>query len=196
MTPIPLNTAGTTIAICDTRVKHELSSSEYNTRRAECERGVELLSQWLPGIRSLRDVSLSDLQAHEAQLPEPVRSRCRHVVTENARTLNAADALRADNFGEMGQLMYASHVSLRDDYEVSSRELDVLVEIAASIEGVYGSRMTGGGFGGCTVNLLRREALEKFQEQIAAEYNKVSGTTATIYISEPGDGAREITGLL
>ncbi|MDX6693469.1 MAG: galactokinase [Blastocatellia bacterium] len=195
ITPIPLNTAGTTIAICDTRVKHELSSSEYNTRRAECERGVELLKSWLPGIRSLRDVSLSDLQAHEEKLPEPVRSRCRHVVTENSRTLAAADALRADDFGEMGQLMYASHVSLRDDYEVSSRELDVLVEIAATVEGVYGSRMTGGGFGGCTVNLLRRAALEKFQEQVAAEYNKATGTTATIYISEPGDGAREITGL-
>jgi galactokinase len=192
MSLIPIKTTSTAIAICDTRVKHELASSEYNTRRAECERGVELFSRWLPGIRSLRDVSLGDFQAHEEQLPEPIRSRCRHVVTENARTLRAADVLRADDFGEMGRLMRASHDSLRDDYEVSCRELDVLVEIAASIDGVFGARMTGGGFGGCTVNLLEREALEKFQEQVAAEYNKATGKLPLIYISNPADGAREI----
>jgi galactokinase len=196
MSLIPLDTSSTAIAICDTRVKHELSSSEYNTRRAECERGVEMFRRWLPGIRSLRDVSLSDFRAHEEQLPEPIRSRCRHVVTENARTLRAADALRADDFGEMGRLMRESHDSLRDDYEVSCRELDVLVEIASSVDGVLGARMTGGGFGGCTVNLLGREALGTFQEQVAAEYNKATGKPPTIYISDPADGAREITDLL
>jgi galactokinase len=193
---IPLDTSDTAIAICDTRVKHELSSSEYNRRRAECERGVELLRQRFPGIRALRDVSLSDFQSHEEQLPEPIRSRCRHVVTEIARTLRAADALRVNDFQEMGRLMRESHVSLRDDYEVSCRELNLLVEIANSVEGVFGARMTGGGFGGCTVNLLRREALEKFQEQVAAEYNKATGRIPTIYISEPGDGASAITELL
>jgi galactokinase len=192
---VTLNTNSAAIAICDTRVKHELSSSEYNTRRAECERGVELLRRWLPGIRSLRDVSLSELQAHEEQLPEPLRSRCRHVVTENARTLRAAAALRADDFEEMGRLMQESHASLRDDYEVSCRELDALVEIATSVDGVFGARMTGGGFGGCTVSLLRREALEEFQGTVAAEYNKATGKTPTIYISDPADGAREITEL-
>jgi galactokinase len=191
----PLNDQSAAIAICDTGVKHELASSEYNTRRAECERGVELLRRWLPGIRSLRDVSASDLQAHEENLPEPIRSRCRHVVTENARTLGAAAALRADDFEEMGRLMQESHASLRDDYEVSCRELDALVEIASSVSGVFGARMTGGGFGGCTVNLLRREALEEFQGTVAAEYNRATGKTPTIYISEPGDGAREITEL-
>lgn len=193
MSLIPLDTTGTAIAICDTHVKHELSSSAYNTRRAECARGVELLQQWLPGIRSLRDVSLNDFQSHEEQLPEPVRSRCRHVLTENARTLRAAAALRAGDFAGMGRLMKASHESLRDDYEVSCRELDVMVEIASSVDGVFGARMTGGGFGGCTVNLVRREALERFQGTLRAEYNKATGKTPTIYISEPDDGAREIT---
>ncbi|HEY0404796.1 MAG TPA: galactokinase [Pyrinomonadaceae bacterium] len=189
---IPLDTTETTLAICDTRVRHELSSSEYNTRRAECERGVEMLSQWLPGIRSLRDVSTEDFQAHAEKLPALIRSRCRHVVTENARTLAAADALRANDFEEMGRLMYASHESLRVDYEVSCRELDVMVEIARSIEGVYGARMTGGGFGGCSIHLVRRAALERFQERMAAEYHRSTGKSPNIYFSEPSDGAREI----
>lgn len=193
MTQIPFDTSSVAIAVCDTHVKHELSSSEYNTRRSECEGGVQLLSEVLPGIRALRDVSVEDFQMHEELLPEPIRSRCRHVVTENARTLLAADALRASDFEEMGQLMFKSHESLRDDYAVSCMELDLMVEIAALIEGVYGARMTGGGFGGCTVNLVQRRALEKFQEKVAAEYNKATRKIPTIYISEPGDGAREIT---
>jgi galactokinase len=190
---IPLDTSEIVIAICDTRVKHELSSSEYNKRREECERGVEILSEALPGITALRDVSVADFEKYENRLPEPIRSRCRHVVTENARTLMAADALEAADFALMGQLMLKSHESLRDDYEVSCKELDALVEIATSIEGVRGARMTGGGFGGCTVNLVERRALEKFQEKVTGEYNKVTGKIPTIYISEPGNGAREIT---
>lgn len=190
---IPLDTSETVIAICDTRVKHELSSSEYNKRREECERGVEILREDLPGITALRDVSVADFEKYEDRLPEPIRSRCRHVVTENARTLSAADALRTGDFALMGRLMLKSHESLRDDYEVSCRELDALVEIATSIEGVRGARMTGGGFGGCTVNLVERRALEKFQEKVTGEYNKVTGLIPTIYISEPCDGAREIT---
>jgi galactokinase len=190
---IPLDTSRSAVAICDTRVKHQLSASAYNTRRAECERGVELLSRLLPGIRALRDVSLADFQACEEQLPEPVRSRCRHVVTENARTLAASRALKMGDFKEMGQLMFASHESLRKDYEVSCVELDAMVEIAADVEGVWGARMTGGGFGGCTVNLVRREALAKFQETITDGYNKATGRIPNIYISAPADGAKEIT---
>lgn len=191
---IPLDTSDTVIAICDTRVKHELSSSKYNKRREECERGVEILSGVLPGIRALRDVSVADFEKYEDRLSEPVRSRCRHVVTENTRTLMAADALRSGDFELMGRLMIKSHESLRDDYEVSCRELDALVEIVTSIEGVWGARMTGGGFGGCTVNLVERHALEKFQEKVTGEYNKVTSLIPTIYVSEPGDGAKEITG--
>jgi galactokinase len=192
MTQIPLDTSETAVAICNTGVKHELASSEYNTRRAECERGVEILRRVLPQIRALRDVGLPDFERHEGLLPEPIRSRCRHVVTENARTLAGADALKSGDFEEIGELMRASHESLRDDYQVSCAELDVMVEIASSIEGVYGARMTGGGFGGSTVNLVRREALKEFQEQVLDGYNKRTRRTPAIYISEPGAGAREI----
>ncbi|HEX8175764.1 MAG TPA: galactokinase [Pyrinomonadaceae bacterium] len=192
-TQIPLDTSSTVVAICDTGVKHELASSEYNTRRAECEQGVEILKRVLPGIRALRDVSVEELERHEGMLPEPLRSRCRHVVTENARTLRAADALRASDFEEIGRLMRASHTSLRDDYEVSCMELDVMTEVASSVKGVYGARMTGGGFGGSTVNLVRREALKEFQEAVVDGYNKRTQRTPTIYISEPGAGAREVT---
>jgi galactokinase len=171
MTQIPVDTSETVVAICDTGVKHELASSEYNTRRMECERGVEILRRVLPQIRALRDVGLLDFERHEGLLPE---------------------ALRSGEFEEIGELMRASHESLRDDYEVSCEELDVMVEIASSIEGVYGARMTGGGFGGSTVNLVRREALEEFQEQVLAGYNHHTRRTPTIYISEPGAGAREI----
>ncbi|MDT5121973.1 MAG: galactokinase [Acidobacteriota bacterium] len=195
MTQIPLDTSEVAIAICDTRVKHELSSSEYNRRREECERGLEILSELLPGIRALRDVSITDFEMSEERLPEPIRSRCRHVVTENARTLLAAAALRESDFREMGRLMLKSHESLRDDYAVSCLELDLMVDIATSLDGVYGARMTGGGFGGCTVNLVQRLALEKFQEKVITEYNKATGKIPTIYISEPGDGAKDMTEL-
>jgi galactokinase len=193
ITHIPLNTSSTVIVICDTRVKHELSSSEYNTRRAECERGVEILRQALPGIRALRDVSPDDFRAHEELLPEPIRSRCRHVVMENERTLHAAHALKEGDFDEVGRLMRASHESLRDDYEVSCRELDVLADAANSVEGVYGARMTGAGFGGCTVNLVRREALARFQDEVATRYYEGTGKKPIIYVSEAAEGAGEIT---
>jgi galactokinase len=195
ITQIPLDTSEVAIAICDTRVKHELSSSEYNRRREECERGIEILSELLPGIRALRDVSIADFEMSEERLPEPIRSRCRHVVTENARTLLAAAALRESDFREMGRLMLKSHESLRDDYAVSCLELDLMVDIATSLDGLYGARMTGGGFGGCTVNLVQRLALEKFQEKVITEYNKATGKIPTIYISEPGDGAKDMTEL-
>jgi galactokinase len=189
---IPMNMEGVSVAVCDTRVKHELSSSEYNKRRAECERGVELLREVLPGIRALRDVSPEQLARYEERLPEPVRRRCRHVVTENARTLGAAEALRTGDLLTMGQLMAASHRSLRDDYEVSSRELDALVEIAGRLSGVLGARMTGGGFGGCTVNLVRRDALAEFREVVTREYHLATGIQTDIYVVEASDGAKEI----
>jgi galactokinase len=189
---IPMNIEGVAVVVCDTRVKHELSSSEYNKRRAECARGVELLRQSLPGIRALRDVSTGEFEQYEDGLPEPVRSRCRHIVTENTRTLRAAEALRSGRLDVMGQLMHASHLSLRDDYEVSSAELDALVDIAGGISGVLGARMTGGGFGGCTVNLVRRETLQEFQELVSREYHRVTGYKTDIYVVEASDGAREI----
>jgi galactokinase len=192
---IPVDTTETLVVICDTRVKHELSASEYNMRRAECEQGVELLRRaGLANIRALRDVSEADLERYGNVLPDVVGRRCRHVVTENARTLDASAALREGRLEEMGRLMLASHESLRRDYEVSCRELDVLVEIATTslADATLGARMTGGGFGGCTVNLVRRDRLENFRETITREYNDATGLTPNIYVSEAGEGAKEI----
>jgi galactokinase len=189
---VPLAIAGAAVVVCDSGVKHALASSEYNARRAECERGVELLREVLPGIRALRDVALEDLVRVEDRLPEPVRRRCRHVVTENARTLEAARALAAGDGETMRGLMAASHASLRDDYEVSSSELDALVEGAAAQPGVLGARMTGGGFGGCTVNLVLRDAVDRFRGAVARYYTRATGRSASIFVAEPSDGAAEI----
>lgn len=191
-TPVPLDTTQTRVVICDTGVQHELSSSEYNTRRQECERGVEILQEVLPGIRALRDVSVADFNRYQETLPEPVRRRCRHVVTENERTLQAVEALRRNDLKELGRLMELSHRSLRDDYEVSCAELNLLVEIAGNFQGCLGARMTGGGFGGSTVNLVRRDALEEFQDVISKEYFRVTNIGTKIYVSDAGDGAREV----
>jgi galactokinase len=192
-TQIPLDSSDVVVAICDTGVKHALASSEYNTRRMECEQGVEILKRVMPEIHALRDVTVEDFKRHEELLPEPVRSRCRHVVTENERTLLAAEALKKSDFEKLGRLMRESHESLRRDYEVSCFELDVMVEVAASVEGVYGARMTGGGFGGSTVNLVRKSALEKFKQEVTSGYNERTRRTPIIYLSEPGAGAREIS---
>jgi galactokinase len=190
--PVPLDTREAAVVICDSGVKHELSSSEYNTRRAECERGVELLREFLPGIGQLRDVSTEEFRQYESRLPEPYRRRCRHVVTENERTLLAAEALRGGDLAEVGRLMRRSHESLRDDYEVSSPELDLLAGTAWECEGVVGSRMTGGGFGGSTVSLVRRDRLEHFEAVITAEYRKAYDTAPAVYVTDACDGAGEI----
>ena len=192
-TPVPLDTREVAVVVCDTRVKHQLSSSEYNTRREECARGVGLLREFLPGIEQLRDVSAGEFARHESSLPEPVRRRCRHVVTENGRTLRAAEALRAGDLEEMGRLMYASHDSLRRDYEVSSAELDRLVESARALGGAaLGSRMTGGGFGGSTVSLVRRDRLEEFTSHSARDFVSAFGHEPAVYVAEAGDGAKEV----
>jgi galactokinase len=193
-TPVPLDTARVAVVICDTNIKHELADSEYNVRRAECERGVELLRQALPGIRALRDVTVADFERYQEVLPEVIRRRCHHVVTENERTLAASEALGRGCLEEMGRLMKESHLSLRDDYEVSCAELDLLVEIAGNFKDCLGARMTGGGFGGSTVNLVRREALSEFQEVINREYPRVTNISPGIYVSNAGDGAKEVVG--
>ncbi|HXG82818.1 MAG TPA: galactokinase [Pyrinomonadaceae bacterium] len=189
---IPFASDDFVIAICNTNVKHELASSEYNARRAECEKGVEILREFLPDIAQLRDVGVEDFERYAERLPEVIKKRCRHVVTEIERTLNAAEALEKNDFAEFGRLMRLSHASLRDDYEVSCRELDLLVEIAGECAGVSGARMTGGGFGGSTVNLVRREDLAAFTEKISAEYYNRTGIKTDVYVSRPADGAREI----
>jgi galactokinase len=180
------------IVICDSKVKHELAASEYNTRRAECETAVEILREFLPGIEQLRDVGVADFERYAARLPEVIRRRCRHVVTENERVLKAAEALKENDYARFGRLMFLSHASLRDDYEVSCRELDLLVKIAESCAGVAGARMTGGGFGGSTVNLVRRENLDEVIEKISFEYERQIRIKPSIYISAAADGASEI----
>ncbi len=189
---IPLEIGDSVIAVCDTKVKHELASSEYNTRRRECETGVEILRGKLPEIKSLRDVGETDFEKFQHLLPEIIGKRCRHVITENARTTAAAENLENGDLEKVGRLMFASHESLRDDYEVSSAELDFLVEIARKTAGVFGARMTGGGFGGCTVNLLKREVFEEFQSRITQEYSEKFGFEPEIYLFRASDGASEI----
>jgi galactokinase len=189
---VPLDTSDVAIVICDTNVKHELASSEYNTRRRECEMAVVMLREKLPGIEQLRDVNINEFARYENDLPEPIRRRARHVVTENDRTQKAAESLKRRDLKEFGRLMWESHKSLRDDYQVSSIELDTLVEIAAEIEGVLGARMTGGGFGGSTVNLVRRDRLDLFQQEIVVRYKDSYSIEPTILISEAKQGASEV----
>jgi galactokinase len=177
------------LVVCNSMVRHEHASGEYNQRRADCETGVKLLAQHLPGIRALRDVGIAELEKYKQALPETIYRRCRHVVTENQRVLEAAKALQSGDAGGVGRLMYASHASLRDDYEVSCKELDLLVELSASSAGVYGARMTGGGFGGCTVNLVREECATAFAAHMAGAYQQATGIAPDIYVCEPAQGA-------
>jgi galactokinase len=192
-THIPLNLHEYQIVICDSRVRHSLATSEYNSRRLDCEMGAVLLSRALPGISALRDVTLTELERHRSILSELVLRRCRHVISENMRTLKAAKALAAGDAAAMGMLMSESHRSLRDDYQVSSRELDLLVECAQAQAGVLGARMTGGGFGGCTVNLVQRHRIASFREYVSREYKASTQITPEIFAVEPGKGAEEIS---
>ncbi len=187
---IPCGLGEYIVVMCNSNVEHKLVDSAYNERRAQCEEGVRLLQTKLPEITALRDVTSAQLEEQAALLSPVVYQRCRHVVTENERVGGAVSALRQGNIEAFGQLLNQSHVSLRDDYEVSCEEVDHLVEIAQHIEGTAGSRITGGGFGGCTVNLVKESALEHFQNVIVEEYGKRTGITAEIYTSKAEDGAR------
>ncbi|HEY4900759.1 MAG TPA: galactokinase [Terriglobales bacterium] len=184
------------IVVCNTMVKHELAGGEYNRRRADCDAGVLYLRQYLPDIRALRDASLSQLNQYGATLPDVTYRRCRHVISENARVLEAAQALKDGDLAGFGVLMYASHASLRDDYEVSCKELDLMVDFARKCRGVYGARMTGGGFGGCTVNMVNADGVDEFKATIAREYKSATGLLPEIYVCTAADGAGEVTYLI
>lgn len=179
---------GIQLVICNSMVKHEIGSSEYNLRRAECQQGVRALRHVLPEIRALRDVTLAQLHEHRGLLSAKVYSRCHHVVTENGRVQSAVEAFESGDLRGLGRLMSDSHRSLRDDYEVSSKELDLLVELATAQPGVVGARMTGGGFGGCTINLVKSSALEAFKKNVAAGYFQGTGRKPEIYVSPAADG--------
>jgi galactokinase len=184
--------AGIAFVAVNTMVKHALASSAYRERVAECAAAVQGLRERFPTVDSLRDVSPEQLAEVAPQLPELVARRARHVVTEDARVGRFVEASAAGDPHQMGQLMLESHASLRDDYQVSCEELDFLVDAAMAIEGVYGSRMTGGGFGGCSVTLLRAESAEAFEEQISAAYQARFEITPLVYACRPSDGAGEL----
>jgi galactokinase len=187
--PIPADVA---LVICNTMVRHALSGGEYNQRRADCEEGVRALQAVLPGITALRDVTMRDLEEHRELVSERVYRRCRHVISENARVGKAAEALQRGDLSAFGQLMAKSHHSLRDDYEVSCPELDVMVEAGQRIDGCLGSRMTGGGFGGCTVNIVSADAVSSFRKHLSREYSQATGRIPEIYVSAAAEHAGEL----
>lgn len=188
--PIP---AGIQLVVCNTMVKHDLATGAYNTRREECEAGVRYFAKLDPAIHALRDVSVEMLNRHLHELPVTIGKRCSHVVHENQRTLDAARDLAAGYLDTVGKLMHASHASLRDLYEVSCSELDTMVEAAQDLPGFCGGRMTGGGFGGCTVNLVRQEHAESFTKQIAQRYRRATGIEPQVYLCSAEDGAGELS---
>jgi galactokinase len=177
------------LVISNTMVKHELASSEYNRRRADCEEAVRRLAEFLPGIRALRDVSVEQLEQYRSMISEVAYKRALHVVGENARVLDSAEALRSGDIARFGRRMAESHRSLRDLYEVSCRELDLMVDLAYQQKGVYGARMTGGGFGGATINLVDARYAGEFKEKMAKSYQRETGLVPQIYICKPAEGA-------
>jgi galactokinase len=194
---IPVEINGYKLVIGDTKKRRGLAGSKYNERRAECDKAVELLCQ-KKGIRYLCELDMETFREIRNLIPEGVvRKRVRHVISEHGRVLQAVKELKAGNAEAFGKLMNESHDSLRDDYEVTGFELDTMVEEARKVEGVLGARMTGAGFGGCTVSLVKEENIDIFYEQMGKAYKEKTGITPEFYIADIGDGTRkleEITG--
>ena len=188
---IPFKDHNYQIVICNSKVQRGLVNSEYNKRKEECKMAAEFFNHKLKReIRALRDVTIDEYKKYQSQLPEVIACRARHVILESYRVQTGAQALRMGNYSTFGQLMIESHKSLKDDYEVSCEELDLLVDLALEQEGVLGARMTGAGFGGCTVNLLRREYIDAFKKTIKQGYKKITGIIPDIYITQPAEGAK------
>ncbi|MDI6402627.1 galactokinase [Balneolaceae bacterium ANBcel3] len=186
----PLVSGKVVMLLCDTMVRRELAGSEYNVRRQQCEEGVSILQKNNPEVQSLRDISMEQLEENKAQMEPVVYKRCRYVLEENDRVLNACQALMNNDLEQFGALMNASHRGLRDDYEVSCKELDMLFEAAVQCEGVFGARMMGGGFGGCTINLVESSGLDKAKQHISAFYETHTGVKPAFYAATAGDGTR------
>ena len=188
----PVELEDAKIIITNSKVKHSLVGSAYNDRRNECETALEELQKELD-IRTLGDLSEEEFEAHKSAITSDIcRKRAKHAVYENQRTIKAVNALKADNVEEFGKLMNASHVSLRADYEVSCEEIDILVDLAWQIPGVIGSRITGGGFGGCTVSIVKNDAVDHFIDTIGKQYKEKVGHEAEFYVVDIGDGAHVI----
>jgi len=189
LAPIP---AAVRIVICNSMVRHSVAGGEYNTRRAEIEAGTDILRKHRPEIVALRDATMDDLARWGLEMPANVLKRCRHVVTEDIRVLAAVDAFRASNLTHFGELMQQAHISFRDDFEASCKEIDILVELANQQTGCYGARLTGGGFGGCTVNLVAVNEVAAFIEAMRAGYLAATGIAPEIYTSRASAGAHAI----
>ena len=188
----PVDLSESSIVLCDSMVKHSLASSEYNTRRAECEQGVAILRKYYPQVTSLRDATLSMLEEHKTEFSEKAYSRCTYVIQENARVLEASKDLEKNDLHSFGKTMYATHTGLSELYEVSCEELDFLVEESKKINGVLGARMMGGGFGGCTINLVVRSEVKIFVERMSRSYQEKFGVKMNTYVVSLRDG----TGIL
>jgi galactokinase len=181
------------LVICNSMVKHEHAGGQYNVRREEVEEGTRILHRLIPSITALRDVTEAQLMESRHHMPENVFRRCRHIITENQRVELAGSALERGDLPAFGILMAAAHRSFRDDFEASCMELDTLVEIASSIPGCYGARMTGGGFGGCTVNLVEETRADQFREEIHSRYRAITAIDSDIYLCRASAGARRIS---
>jgi len=186
---IPLDLGEHVVAIVHSGVKHSLVGSEYNTRREECAAGVAALRRRFHQVSALRDATLEQLSACAGELSPVVQRRCRHVITECGRTLESTEALRRGELDHFGRLMNASHDSLRDDYQVSCPEIDLLVELARKVPGVKGARITGGGFGGCTVNLVLAQSVDQLRGEVLGTYEKQVGIKPRLFITRAADGA-------
>jgi len=188
---IPFKDHNYQIVICNSKVQRGLLNSEYNKRKEECKMAAEFFNHKLKGeIRALRDVTIDEYKKYQSQLTEVIARRARHVISENRRVRSGVQALRMGNYSAFGQLMIESHQSLKDDYEVSCAELDLLVDLALKQEGVLGARMTGAGFGGCTVNLIEKNYIIAFKESIKNKYKKITGINSDIYVTPPAEGAK------
>jgi galactokinase len=183
------------VLLCDTKVRRTLAGSEYNIRREQCEQGVRIVQKSYPQVNSLRDVSREMLLEHKEKLDAVVYKRCSYVINENERVAKACEALLADDSAEFGRFMYASHYGLRDNYEVSCVELDVLVEATETLEGVLGARMMGGGFGGCTINLVTLENLDETKAKIRSYYLEKMEIEPEFHVVNISDGTHLITGI-
>lgn len=189
----PFRRSDLKIILCDTGVRRELATSEYNIRRQQCEEGVQILQNHDPEIKSLRDVDLHTLEHHMGEFTPVVFQRCKYVLEENERVEAACKDLSNDDFSSFGKRMYQSHYGLRDLYEVSCEELDVLVEIAEDTDGVFGARMMGGGFGGCTINLVENNEIENFKNRVKKLYKEKMGEDVDIYEASISDGTKTIS---
>ena len=189
---VPVKLEGIKVVISNTHSPHHLDSGAYNDRVRQCQLAVKQINKVKP-IKFLAELTEDDWREVESAVTDPIaKRRARHVVGEVARTAAAVEALKRGEIAYFGELMTASHVSLRDDYEVTGPELDALAEAAWQVEGVLGSRMTGGGFGGCTVSLVKDEAIETFKAFVGAEYEKKTGLKADFYVAEIGDGVMRL----